>query len=76
MPTNEANPLPEFFLLLREAFEATEDTDQFDLDSHDPSSVAVFTELQADQAETTAMLIRYVQEHGEEILAALGKSPD
>ncbi len=54
------NPLPKFWELLEEAHAAGAEVDDFDLDSADPKSVAVWDDLIAAQARRTTALVDYV----------------
>jgi hypothetical protein len=69
------NPLPDFFLRLEEASAASAAVDDFDVNSADPASAATFAKLVAEQAEAAVELVRYVQEQGEAIIAALSSPP-
>lgn len=67
MTTDECNPLPDFFLLLREAHHASEAVDCFDLRSEIAESKAEFDRLCAEQAAACIALVEYCSSHQAEL---------
>lgn len=67
------NPLPDYFLLLASAAQASDATDTFDLDRRDVRSVARFEQVKAEEREASERLIRFIQQNGEAVLAALNQ---
>lgn len=65
------NPLPDFWLHLGNAFEASDDADNFDLISEAPASAAKFHELTGKANEAAVELIEYVAEHKDQLLQKL-----
>lgn len=53
---------PEVWRLIREAQEASEEVDDFDLDREDPESAAEWKVLLARQDGALASLVAYIQE--------------
>lgn len=54
------NPLPDYFLLLRQAFGSHEDADTFDVHSEDPVSHAAWELLCRSENASQIDLINYV----------------
>lgn len=65
------NPLPRFFLLLREAEQAATSVDRFDLHSEDNESRKTYLGLLKDQVRACSALIRYCRTHGVSVQVAM-----
>jgi len=63
------NPEPEFWQLVREAHDAIEAVDHYDLRSDDPESVKAFRELARVQARDAHALIHFITKHEGELRA-------
>ena len=61
------NPLPDFFLLLREAHHASEAVDCFDLRSEIAEDKPEFDRLCAEQAAVCIALVQYCSSHKAEL---------
>ena len=61
-----------YYFLLRQAFEASEAADRYDLRSDLPESVAVWEELKARDLAAQQELVAYLNMHGTTIATALG----
>lgn len=64
--------LPEYFRLLREAFQATETQDNFDLDSSNPESRDEWLRICRNNSIAQMELIAFVNEHTATISFELG----
>lgn len=71
--SGEKNPLPEYFRLVDEAYDASLRVDEFDLDSENPASRLLWQELLLAQRNASVLLVDYCQQRGPEIIAALLK---
>ena len=60
---------PEYAFLMREAFESSQDVDDFDLHSEDPESMAKWRVLLEVRAKADKAFVDYVMRHGVTILA-------
>jgi len=67
MITDECNPLPDFFLLLKEAHHAAKAVDDFDLRAEISESKAEFDRLCAEQAAACIALVQYCSSHQAEL---------
>jgi hypothetical protein len=63
--------IPGFWERLRDAHEASEDVDNFDLRSEDPASVAEYEVLVKARRDMVANLIQYVQGHANDLMLRL-----
>ncbi len=61
------NPYQTFIRLLNKAHFASEEVDQFDLQSNNAKSMAIWRKLLAAQHATFVALVDHVQQHGDEI---------
>jgi hypothetical protein len=61
------NRLPEFFDLLREAFTASEDVDNYDINSNNDGNVIKFGNLIQCQNIACVALINFIKLHGDEV---------
>jgi hypothetical protein len=66
--TKTAVVAPGYYERLREAFDAMDAVDMFDLYSENPDSVAKWEELLRDSATAQLKLIVYVSMHRDELL--------
>lgn len=67
------NPVPPYYALLREAFEASEEVDRFDVCSLDPTWAAKFRGLCEDSDRAQLALISHVLANGAELQARLSE---
>lgn len=59
--------LAAYHMLLREAFEASEAVDQFDLDSKNARSLLLFEKLKEADDEARRELVKYVVENADRL---------
>lgn len=66
------NPLPEFFELLHEAADASQEVDDYKITKDSAISVRIFKILQEHQRITAIKLIEYIDKYGHKIISSLG----
>lgn len=69
------NPMPQLWLLLREACQAGEAVDAFDMRTEDRASVVAFMALHQEQNRVLLRLLNFIADYEGEIRGVLLRAP-
>jgi len=64
----------DFYRLVREAHDASEAVDQYDLHSESEESMKVWAELLVEQARASIDLVEFIEKNGDELAYQLGQA--